>query len=128
MSTVVDQQVVKVALVATGLMLPAISFVLGPSMVSEIAPTSQRGTALLVTYSIITVAGLLSPVVAGYAVQRAAPDAVAGYEHVFLITSVILILAGAGGFVLLHPETTIRRFRGLAADSILLEKLSSRTA
>lgn len=104
----------KVALLALGFLLPSTSFVLGPAMVSEVAPTLQRGTALLVTYSIITVAGFISPAVMGYALQSAGHDLITGYVNAFHITSGVLIVAGLSGFFLLDPEASRRKLQSAA--------------
>lgn len=105
----------KIVLLALGFLLPSITFVLGPAMVSEIAPTSQRGTALLVTYSVITVAGFISPVVMGYALQAAGPQTLAaGYTNAFLITAFVLMGSGLVGLLLLNPDSSRRRLEAIA--------------
>jgi MFS family permease len=118
----------KVALLALGFLLPSTSFVLGPAMVSEVAPTRQRGTALLVTYSVVTVAGFISPAVMGYALQSAGPDVVAGYTNAFHITAVLLIAAGLAGFVLLKPDSSRRRLASVAGDGGVTTGLAARAA
>jgi hypothetical protein len=107
----------KVALLALGFLLPSTSFTLGPAMVSEVAPTRQRGTALLVTYSVITVAGFISPAVMGYALQSAGTDVVTGYANAFHVTAALLIVAGLAGFLLLNPDASRRRLASVAVDS-----------
>lgn len=118
----------KVVLLALGFLLPMTSFVLGPAMVSEVAPTQQRGTALLVTYSVITVAGFISPAVMGYALQSAGPDLVAGYVNAFHITAAILIIAGGAGLLLLNPEASRRRLECAASDQSVTTDFAVRTA
>lgn len=117
----------KVALLALGFLLPSTSFVLGPAMVSEVAPTRQRGTALLVTYSIITVAGFISPAVMGYALQSAGHDLIAGYVSAFHVTAVVLIVAGLTGLLLLDPEASRRKLE-TAADQGAATDFSVRAA
>lgn len=99
----VEQPGVKVLLLAAAFTLPQMSFVLGPAMLSEIAPTAQRGTALLVTYSVITLAGLASPIVTGWIVE-AASGGVVGYVHAFWLTAAVLGVGGVWGLVALDPE------------------------
>jgi MFS family permease len=119
----------KVVLLAVGFLLPSITFVLGPAMVSEIAPTSQRGTALLVTYSVVTVAGFVSPVVMGYALQSAGPQALAaGYTNAFLITAAVLVAAGSAGLLLLNPDVSKRRLRAVARSDGAVLELAPRAA
>ena len=93
----------KVLLLAAAFTLPQLSFVLGPAMLSEIAPTAQRGTALLVTYSVITLAGLASPIVTGWVVE-AASGGPTGYVHAFWFTAAVLGVGGIWGLVALNPE------------------------
>jgi MFS family permease len=105
----------KIALLALGFHLPTITFVLGPAMVSEIAPTAQRGTALLVTYSVITVAGFISPAVVGYVLKAAGPQAVTlGYTQAFLVSAAVLVVTGLAGFLFLHPDASRRRLEAAA--------------
>ncbi|WP_370143409.1 MFS transporter [Bradyrhizobium elkanii] len=113
----------KLALLALGTTLPSVTTVLGAAMVSEIAPTSQRGTALLVTYSAITVAGLLSPLTMGYAVQAAGQAE--GFVYGYLIAAALLVLAGTLGFLLLDPEESKRRLNAISSESQVDRQSSS---
>jgi MFS family permease len=102
---------------ALGFLLPLTSFTIGPAIVSEVAPTRQRGTALLITYSVVTVAGFISPAVMGYALQSAGTDVVAGYANAFHATAALLIVAGLAGFLLLNPDVSRQRLASTATDS-----------
>ncbi len=119
----------KVAILAVGFVLPMMTFVLGPAIVSEVAPIGQRGTALLVTYSIITISGLISPVVMGFSLQAAGPGNVgAGYSQAFIITSAVLICTGVLGYFLLDPEASKRRFGNMRAANAVSANLAPRAA
>lgn len=107
-ASAVEQPSVKILLLAVAFTLPQMSFVLGPAMLSEIASTSQRGTALLVTYSVITLAGLASPIVTGWVVE-AAGVSVTGYVHAFWLTAAVLAVGGIWGLVALNPERSRMR-------------------
>jgi MFS family permease len=120
--------ILKVVLLALGFLLPSTTFVLGPAMVSEVAPTRQRGTALLVTYSVITVAGFISPAVMGYALQSAGPDLIAGYVNAFHITAAVLVVAGLSGFLLLDPEGSRRKLESAAIDHNHMTSFAVRAA
>jgi MFS family permease len=110
-ATMVGDNVLHIVLLAAGFVLPQMTFVLGPAIVGEIAPSAQRGPAILVTYSVITFAGFLSPAVTGRLIDAAGRDhAGAGYAQAFLMTAVILIAGGIAGLALLDPERTLRRF------------------
>jgi MFS family permease len=119
----------KVALLALGFQLPMITFVLGPAMVSEVAPTAQRGTALLVTYSVITVAGFISPAVVGFVLKAAGPQAVGpGYTQAFLVSAAVLVVSGLAGFVFLHPDASRRRLEAVAQGEEASLALAPRSA
>ena len=112
LATAVDGAGVQVLLLATAFTLPQIGFVIGPAILGEVAPSSQRGTALLVTYSVITVTGLLAPIVTGWIVQLAGNAMLAGYTHALWLTAAILVFGGAWGAFRLNPEATRLRFAG----------------
>ena len=119
----------KIALLALGFHLPTITFVLGPAMVSEVAPTAQRGTALLVTYSVITVAGFISPAVVGYVLKAAGPQAVSlGYTQAFLVSAAVLVVTGLAGFLFLHPDASRRRLEAAAQGDDASLVLAARAA
>jgi MFS family permease len=120
---------IKIALLALGFQLPTITFVLGPAMVSEVAPTAQRGTALLVTYSVITVAGFISPAVVGYVLKAAGPQAVAlGYTQAFMVSAAVLVVTGLLGFLFLHPDASRRRLEAAAKGEEASLMLTARAA
>jgi len=120
---------IKITLLALGFHLPMITFVLGPAMVSEVTPTAQRGTALLVTYSVITVAGFISPAVVGYMLKAAGPQAVAlGYTQAFLVSAAVLVVTGLAGFLFLHPDASRRRLEAAAEGQDAPPVLAARAA
>lgn len=119
LATVVEQPTVKVLLLAAAFTLPQIAFVIGPAIVGEVAPAAQRGTALLVTYSVITVTGLLAPIVTGWLVEAAGAAPLAGYTHALWLTAAILALGGLWGIAGLNPEATRARFARGAAVPLL---------
>lgn len=110
LATLADQPTLKVLLLAAAFTLPQLSFVIGPAIVGEIAPAAQRGTALLVTYSVITVTGLLSPIVTGWVVEAAGAAPLAGYTHALWLTAAVLGLGGLWGVLGLNPEASRERF------------------
>lgn len=110
LATAVEQPATKVLLLAAAFTLPQVAFVIGPAIVGEVAPPTQRGTALLVTYSVITVTGLLSPIVTGWMVEAAGATPLAGYTHALWLTAAILALGGVWGLAALNPEATRARF------------------
>ena len=111
LATIVTNAVLRIVLLTLAFELPQVSFVLGPAIVGEIAPRSQRATAILVIFSVITITAFFSPMVMGYVVEAAGADnALAGYTHGLWIVSAVLALGGTAGCFLLDPEATLRRF------------------
>ena len=111
LATTVTNPVLRIALLTLAFELPQVSFVLGPAIIGEIAPRSQRATAILITFSVITVTAFFSPMVMGYVVEGAGPgNALAGYTHGLWIVSAVLAFGGIVGCLLLNPEATLARF------------------
>lgn len=100
----------QVLLLAFGFTLPQLVFVIGPAIIGEIAPASQRGTALLVTFSVMTLTGLLSPIVTGWVVQAAGDTPLVGYTNALWLTAAVLAFGGIWGLIALNPEATRARF------------------
>jgi MFS family permease len=105
----------QVILLAAGFTLPSLCFVIGPTIVSEVAPAQQRGNALLITYSLMTVTGLLSPIVTGWVVQAAGATPLVGYTNALLLTGAILVAGGIWSVLGINPEATRARFANKAA-------------
>jgi MFS family permease len=124
-ATFVQIPTIKLLLLSAGFTLPTLTFIIGPAIVGEIAPTAQRGTALLITYSVITVSGLLSPVVTGWVVQQAGAAPLDGYTHALWLTGAIVILGGLWAARGLDPEAARARF---AADYAAMKHLKSQRA
>ena len=103
----------QVVLLALGFTLPVMCFVIGPTIVGEVAPPRQRGVALLVTYTLMTVTGLLSPIVTGNIVQAAGATPLVGYTNALLLTGAILVLGGVVAAVGINPEASRARFATL---------------
>ena len=109
-ATLITQPELRIALLVLAFSMPQVTFVLGPAIVGEIAPSHQRGTALLITYTVITVGGLFSPIVTGWIIQAAGHARLIGYAHGFWLTGAILIAGGLWGIPHLNPEATRARF------------------
>ncbi|MDE2363175.1 MAG: MFS transporter [Hyphomicrobiales bacterium] len=109
-ATFVTSPTPKIVLLSLGFTLPTLAFIIGPTIVGETAPAAQRGTALLVTYSVITISALISPVLTGWVVEQAGATPLVGYTHALWLTSAILIFGGLWALVGLDPERTRARF------------------
>jgi MFS family permease len=109
-ATMIDLTWLKILLLSLGFTLPSLTFIIGPAIVGEIAPAAQRGTALLITYSVVTISALLSPAVTGWVVQQAGAAPLDGYNHALWLTSAILVFGGICALIGLNPERTRSRF------------------
>jgi MFS family permease len=113
-ATFVDVAPLKILLLSLGFTLPSLTFIIGPAIVGEIAPAQQRGNALLVIYSMMTVSALASPAVTGWVVQQAGSAPLVGYTHALWLTGAILVFGGLWAIATLDPERTRARFAAAA--------------
>lgn len=109
----------KIIFLAIGSALPHIAFCIGPAIIGEITPATQRGALLAINNSIATLAGLIAPAVTGWIIQAAKTPAV-GYGHGYILAASVLISAGGAGLLLIDPESS--RFR-LAHTQSRLERV-----
>ena len=103
----------RIAVISLGTTLPYIILTLGPAIVGEIAPVSQRGGALAVMTAIMTSAGVIAPWIMGFIIEGAATPA-EGYVTGFVICGAIAIAAGVIALLMIHPEATIARLGATA--------------
>lgn len=97
----------KLVLLAIAAALPTLTFTLGPAMVSELAPDAQRSRLLITIYAGITLAGFVSPLVAGHLIGN---RGLAGYDMAILVNAGVVLLAGIVALVFLDPERSRARF------------------
>ncbi len=93
----------KIALTTLGVALPSVIYVIGNAVVSEIAPTAQRGALLAIGTAFSTSAGLLAPYIMGSVVETAATP-LDGFNTGFMICGVIMLAGGVIGMALMRPE------------------------
>lgn len=92
-------------LLALGFAFPNLAFSLGPTIIAEIVPAQQRGALLAIVHSIATSAGVISPLVTGWMIDRASMP-LAGYTQAYLLAASLLCIAGMLGYVLIQPAQT----------------------
>ena len=102
--------VLKIALLGLACSIGSVIFTLGPALIGEISPASQRGAMLGVTNSIHTLAGLCAPFAMGRIVDINA-DPVAGFRTGYLYAGVFVAALGTAAAALINPEYDLRRFR-----------------
>ena len=100
----------KIAMMIAGISVPAVIYVMGHAMVSEITPVSQRGAMLAINNAVATSAGLIGPYVMGSVVQDAGASVADGYGHGFFICGVVALGCGLIGMIFLRPESEAARF------------------
>lgn len=92
----------KIALVILGTMLPSVIYTLGPAMIGEITPSSQRGAMLAIGSAVGTSAGIFAPYFMGNSIQDALSPA-AGYHHGFVVCGMLAVAGGAIGMIFFRP-------------------------
>jgi MFS transporter, ACS family, D-galactonate transporter len=100
----------KILLVAVACSIGSVIFTLGPALMGEIAPASQRGAMLGVSNSIHTLAGVCAPLVMGRIVDINA-NPIGGFRTGYLCVGVLVATLGAAGALLINPDYDLRRFR-----------------
>jgi MFS family permease len=108
----------KIALTTLGVAVPSVIYVIGPAVISEIAPVAQRGALLAIGTAISTSAGLVAPYVMGSVVETA-PTPLEGFNTGFMICGVIMVIGGLIGTALMRPEReTTRWASGIPAAAV----------
>jgi MFS transporter, ACS family, D-galactonate transporter len=106
----------KLAVVVVGGAIGSTIYVVIPMIVSELTPQPQRAGMLAITTSVVTLAGVLAPLVMGAMVQNAATPML-GYERGYVVLGFLLIAGGLIGLLFIRPELDRKR---LAAHAVAL--------
>ena len=109
-ATFVPTPWLKIVLLSLGFTLPSLTFIIGPAIVGEIAPAVQRGTGLLVIYSIMTLSALVSPAATGWIIEHAGVVPLVGYTQALWLTGGILVFGALWAMLGLDPERSRARF------------------
>ena len=91
----------RAALIGLTLGLTQIMYAVGPAMLAEVVPASQRGAILAIDNSIASFAGVLAPLVTGFLVQGMTGGA--GYEAGFAICGLLMVAGALAGAVAIDP-------------------------
>jgi MFS family permease len=101
--------------------LALVMYSVGPAMLAEFTPGSQRAGILAIGNGIASLAGLSAPVVTGILVQGAGAEHPAGYGEGFLVCGAVLIIAGVIGMFWMDPQKTRQRLnevKGIALPRV----------
>lgn len=83
----------------------------GPAMLGEFTPSSQRGGILAIGNAVASLAGLSAPVITGMLVQGAGAEHPLGYAQGFMVCGGVLIVAGLIGLVSMNPQRSRHRLQ-----------------
>ncbi|WP_342245943.1 MFS transporter [Pseudomonas sp. OTU5201] len=89
--------------------LALVMYSVGPAMLAEFTPSSQRGGILAIGNAVASLAGLSAPVVTGLLVHGAGAGHPQGYAQGFLVCGGVLIVAGLIGLVTMNPQRSRER-------------------
>jgi len=104
----------KLAFLVVGTAIGSTIYVVIPMIVSELTPQPQRAAMLAIVTSVVTLAGVIAPLVMGAMIQKA-PTRLIGYEQGFTIMGCLLLVGGVIGLLFIRPETDRKR---LAAHAV----------
>ncbi|MEU5958885.1 MFS transporter [Streptomyces sp. NPDC047525] len=104
----VDSMWIKVPLMMGPMALAMVMLTVATTACAWITPPSRRGLVLGVLTFVYALGGILSPLVLGSMVDRAATVS-AGYEEGWLLTAVLLVTAGLLATLFCRPEKAARR-------------------
>lgn len=110
----------KIALLVFGSAIGSTIYVVIPMIVSELTPQPQRAGMLAIVNSVVTMAGVLAPLVMGSIIQNAATP-VAGYERGYVILGGLLLAGGLIGLLFIRPETDRKRLVSHAVAGLPLQ-------
>jgi ACS family D-galactonate transporter-like MFS transporter len=97
--------------------LALVMYSVGPAMLGEFTPSSQRGGILAIGNAVASLAGLSAPVITGMLVQGAGAAHPLGYAQGFLVCGGVLVVAGLIGLVSMNPQRSRQRLLAQEAAS-----------
>jgi MFS family permease len=103
----------KLAFLVFGSAIGSTIYVVLPMIVSELTPQSQRAGMLAITTSLVTLAGVMAPLIMGSIIQYAATP-MAGYEKGYVILGIMLLAGGTIGLLFIRPEADRKRLAARA--------------
>ena len=101
----------KIALTTIGVAVPSAIYVIGQTVVGEIAPVAQRGALLAIGTAVSTSAGLLAPYVMGSVVETATTP-LTGFNTGYMVCGILMLVGGLIGMALIRPERELGRWHG----------------
>ncbi|NEX62984.1 MFS transporter [Noviherbaspirillum galbum] len=81
----------------------------GPAVLGEIVPRSQRGGMLAIGNAVASASGLAAPVIMGWLIQMSGSQGGRGYEHGFFVGGLLLTAGGLVALATMNPQRSGRR-------------------
>jgi len=104
----------KFVLLTLGSGMTLVMYSLGPAMLGELTPDSQRGGILALSNGFASLAGLAAPIVTGLLIDGAGGSTAHGFEQACLICGIVMAGCGVLCFFCLDPQHSKRRLSGHA--------------
>ena len=109
--------IVQIPLVMLAFGVGAVIYSLGPPLLGEISPVSQRGAVLGLSNAVFSLAGLVAPWLTGHIVDVGL-DPAAGFRHGFLLAGCLMCAGGILAAALIHPTRDLARFREHGSSAV----------
>lgn len=99
----------KVAAIAMALSPTPVIYSLGPAILAQIAPPSQRGALLAIEYSVAWIAGIVAPPTVGWLIHAAHDNVATGFERGLLLCGALLVVVAMASVRAMNPERSLQR-------------------
>jgi len=109
----------KIILLTLGSGMTLVMYSIGPAMLGEVTPDSQRGGILALSNGFASLAGLAAPILTGMLIEQAGGSTARGFEQACLVCGVVLLGCGALCAICLDPERSKRRLDAAHADRLV---------
>jgi len=96
----------RIGLIAVALGCTPIVYSLGPAVLAEVVPASQRGAMLAINNSVASLAGIAAPIVTGALIQDLPGPG--GFELGFALCGTLMVVGGLFGYWMIDPQRSLR--------------------
>ncbi|WP_232071930.1 MFS transporter [Paraburkholderia pallida] len=114
----------KFVLLTLGSGMTLVTYSVGPAMLGEVTPDSQRGGILALSNGFSSLAGLAAPVVTGMLIDQAGGSTAQGFETACSVCGFVLLGCGALCAFCLDPQRSSIRLSGSTPETGVKQTLS----